>query len=104
MYQPTDSVQQAADNLYKSHYGKIVSTLLQFLPGIQLETIEDIVHDAFAAALIAWQKENVPANPAGWIFTVCRNKILNTLKKEKRIRLLSDTEDIDAPGPVFSES
>jgi len=104
MNQATDTVIQAADRLYKSHYGKIVSALLQFSPGIQLETVEDIVHDSFAAALTAWQKESVPANPAGWVYTVCRNKILNTLKKDKKVRPLSDTEDFYGIEPIFTES
>lgn len=76
-------VRAAADELYKSHYGKLVATLFSHYPDLPLETIEDIVQDSFAAALTAWTVETLPANPAGWVFTVCRNKAINLIKAEK---------------------
>ena len=76
-------VRRVVDDLYKSHYGKIVSTLFSSFQDLPLETIEDIVQDSFAAALTNWTAETLPGNPAGWVFTVCRNKAINTIKAEK---------------------
>ena len=81
-----DNVQQEVDRLYKSHFGKMVSSLLYFSQDIDLETAEDLVQDSFSAALVAWRKDEIPSNPAGWIFTVCRNK---ALKDRKSTRLNS---------------
>jgi RNA polymerase sigma-70 factor (ECF subfamily) len=78
-----DIVRGAVDELYKSHYGKLVATLFSRYRDLPLEAIEDIVQDSFAASLTAWTAETLPANPAGWVFTVCRNKAINKMKEEK---------------------
>jgi RNA polymerase sigma-70 factor (ECF subfamily) len=87
-----DNVQHEVDRLYKSHFGKMVSTLLYFSRDIDLDTAEDLVQDSFSAALVSWRKDGVPANPAGWIFTVCKNKALNKIKDGKRFRNLFQEE------------
>lgn len=104
MNKSTGKLQHEVDAIYKSHYGKIVASLLNFSQTVSLETIEDVVQDAFASALTAWDKWGIPANPAGWIFTVCRNKILNKIKEGKRLRPLLDDEDFDTTGTVFSDT
>ncbi|HEY6977540.1 MAG TPA: sigma-70 family RNA polymerase sigma factor [Chitinophagaceae bacterium] len=88
-----DKVQQEVDKLYKSHYGKMVASLLYFSQDIDLETAEDLVQDSFSSALTAWKENAIPSNPAGWIFTVCRNKALNKIKEGKRFRTLFEDED-----------
>src|SRR5215470_4658829 len=75
--------QQAADKLYKSHFGKMVSAMLQFSRDIYIETAEDLVQGAFYAALSSWKDKGIPDNPAGWMYTVCRNNAINALKKNK---------------------
>ncbi len=72
----------------------MVSSLLYFSQDIDLETAEDLVQDSFSAALVAWRKDEIPSNPAGWIFTVCRNKALNKIKEGKRFRNLFQEEAI----------
>lgn len=78
--------QQAADKLYKSHFGKMVTAMLQFSREIDLETAEDLVQDAFYAALSSWKHKGIPHNPAGWMYTVCRNNAINLLKKNKSFK------------------
>ncbi|PWT76679.1 MAG: hypothetical protein C5B59_06095 [Bacteroidetes bacterium] len=79
------TVNQQIDQLYRSHFGKMVAWLLYFSKDIQLERAEDIVQDAFASSLIAWQKDGMPQNPPGWIFKVCRNKAINQIRDKKKI-------------------
>ncbi|HLK29445.1 MAG TPA: sigma-70 family RNA polymerase sigma factor [Puia sp.] len=78
--------QQATDRLYKSHFGKMVTAMLQFSRDIDIETAEDLVQDAFCAALSSWKKNGIPDNPAGWIYTVCRNNAINALKKNQSFK------------------
>jgi len=87
-----DTIQHEVDLLYKSHFGKMVSTLLYFSRDIDLDMAEDLVQDSFSAALVSWRKAGIPANPAGWIFTVCKNKALNKIKEGKRFRNLFQEE------------
>jgi RNA polymerase sigma factor (sigma-70 family) len=104
MSMPVDTVQDAVDSLYKSHYGKMVSSLLNVFRGVNVENVEDLVQDSFASALTAWARGGIPSNPAGWIFTVCRNKVINKIKQEKKHRVLYENEDFNAPEPEFPES
>jgi RNA polymerase sigma factor (sigma-70 family) len=99
-----DKVQQEVDSLYKSHFGKMVSSLLYFSRDIDLETAEDLVQDSFSAALVAWRKQGIPANPAGWIFTVCRNNALNKIKAGKRFRDLFQDEATPPGDPKIRRS
>src|SRR6478672_1587260 len=81
-----DKEQQAADKLYKSHFGKMVTAMLQFSRDIDIETAEDLVQDAFYAALSSWKHKGIPRNPAGWMYTVCRNNAINVLKRNKSFK------------------
>ena len=78
-----DKEQQAVDTLYKSHFGKMVTAMLQFSRDIDIEMAEDLVQDAFYAALSSWKHKGIPRNPAGWMYTVCRNNAINILKKNR---------------------
>jgi RNA polymerase sigma-70 factor (ECF subfamily) len=102
MNDPKDPVQGTVDQLYKTHYGKIVSALCTLWREIPMESVEDAVQDAFAAALTVWARpaassigENasvscnivaagLPSNPPGWIYTVARNRLISLIRTEKR--------------------
>jgi RNA polymerase sigma factor (sigma-70 family) len=98
-----DEVRLEADQLYKSHFGKMVSSLLRFSNAIDLEAAEDLVQDSFSAALISWRKDGLPANPAAWLFRVCKNKALNKIKESKRFSKLFIDEAIHPDDPVLSK-
>jgi RNA polymerase sigma-70 factor (ECF subfamily) len=97
-----DNVQAAIDQLYKTHFGKMVASLLSFSIDIDLAAAEDIVQEAFSSALIDWRRNGMPANPSGWVYTVCRNKALNALKKIKANPALSN--QIGSYEHIVSES
>src|SRR5258708_8242207 len=81
-----DKEQQAVDTLYKTHFGKMVTAMLQFSREIDLEMAEDLVQDAFYAALSTWKYKGIPDNPAGWAYKVCRNNALNSLKRKNAFK------------------
>jgi len=98
-----DEVQHEADQLYKSHFGKMVSSLLRFSDAIDLKAAEDLVQDSFSAALTSWRKDGLPVNPAAWLFRVCKNKALNKIKESKRFNNLFIDEAIHPDDPVLSK-
>ncbi len=97
-----DEIQNQVDQLYKSHFGKMVSSLLHFSDAIDLETAEDLVQDSFSAALISWRKDGPPDNPPAWLFRVCRNKALNKIKESKRFSQLFTEETTQPSEPSLS--
>ena len=98
-----DEVRLTADQLYKSHFGKMVSSLLRFSNAIDLRLAEDIVQDSFSAAIISWAKDGLPINPAAWLFRVCKNKALNKIKTSKRFSNLFVDETVRPDEPVLSK-
>jgi RNA polymerase sigma factor (sigma-70 family) len=98
-----DEVRLEADRLYKSHFGKMVSSLIRFSDAMDLKATEDIVQDAFSAALVSWSKHGLPLNPAAWLFRVCKNKALNKIKESKRFSSLFVEEAIYPVDPALSK-
>lgn len=78
--------QQAVDALYKTHFGKMVTAMLQFSRDIDLEMAEDLVQDALCAALSTWKEKGIPDNPVGWAYKVCRNNAINSLKRKNAFK------------------
>src|SRR5579872_2113203 len=84
-----DPIEFEVDRLYRSQFGQLLSSLVRFSDEIELEVAEDIVQDAFSAALTAWRKDGLPVNPGGWLYTVCRNKALNKIREGKKFGAMS---------------
>jgi RNA polymerase sigma-70 factor (ECF subfamily) len=99
-----DKIQHVVDQLYRNNFGKMVATLLYCSRDIDPDTAEDIVHDSFSEALVQWRLKGIPLNPNGWIYTVCRNKALNKIKKDKRLTFTDSTENHSSAEIKFSES
>ena len=98
------NLQQQVDQLYKKQYGKMIAMLLYCFRDMDIETAEDIVQDAFSAALTSWNESNIPQNVEGWLFKVCRNKALNIIKADKRITSIKETDPVTVHETVFPES
>jgi RNA polymerase sigma factor (sigma-70 family) len=97
MIKTDDTVEQMVDQLYRSHYGKMVAGMLTRYPDLGLETTEDLVQDAFAVALAAWAREGIPDNPQGWIYVVIRNRAINRLKADKKMWVVEDASETGCP-------
>jgi RNA polymerase sigma-70 factor (ECF subfamily) len=92
------------DKVYKQHFGKLVASLLYSSKDINPESAEDIVHDAFSAAVIAWRSNGVPLNSVGWVYKVCKHKALNAIRKKKQVASLEQIENLQSVEVKFSES
>ena len=68
-----------------------------------LDLARDVVQDTF---LRLWKqkKQRVEGHLAQWLFTVCRNRALDMLRKEKRMKRMTGTGNLEpastAPGPA----
>jgi len=61
---------------------------------------EDLVQDAFVAALRSWDKVGVlrPEAQQRWLFTVLVNKAVDTWRRIGRIDVIDTFDDLDQPG------
>jgi RNA polymerase sigma-70 factor (ECF subfamily) len=46
---------------------------------------EDALQDAFAAAVVAWPRDGVPAAPGAWITTTARRRAIDRLRRERSL-------------------
>lgn len=67
---------------------------------------EDLAHDALVAALESWPKSGIPDKPEAWLMTTAKNRALDLLRRNKRLKLKlqeygrewGDALEIDRPN------
>jgi RNA polymerase sigma-70 factor, ECF subfamily len=78
--------------LFRNESGRVLATLIRLLGDFELA--EDAMQDAFAAALMQWPSEGIPANPRAWLVNVGRHKAIDRLRRH--MRFLAKREQIEA--------
>jgi RNA polymerase sigma-70 factor, ECF subfamily len=68
--------------LFRNESGRVLATLIRLLGDFELA--EDAMQDAFAAALMQWPSEGIPANPRAWLVNVGRHKAIDRLRRHMR--------------------
>lgn len=70
-------------HLFRTEYSKIVAVLCKHFGLTHIEVAEDIASETFASAAESWPYRGVPNNPAGWLYTVAKNKLKNYLHRDQ---------------------
>ncbi len=83
----------------------MLATLIRQLGDFQLA--EDALQDAFAAAIVAWDREGVPQRPGAWITTAARRKAIDRLRRDRaladRVERLGHLAELDAAARESGE-
>ncbi len=77
---------RAVEDAFREVYGQALATLIRVFGDI--ERAEDAVQDAFLIAMDRWERDGMPANPAGWIITTARRRAIDVHRREARGREL----------------
>jgi RNA polymerase sigma-70 factor (ECF subfamily) len=84
--------------VFREEWARAVAVLTRVLG--DLDRAEDAVQDAFAIALVRWQRDGMPANPGAWIITTARNRAIDRLRREqafvRKAELLARLESLPA--------
>jgi len=68
------------EEAWREEWGRLTALLVaQFR---RLDLAEDGLADAFAAAAETWRRDGTPSNPAAWLLTTARRRILDRLRGE----------------------
>ncbi len=73
---------QAVSSLYREQSGRILASLIRILGDFDLA--EEMVQEAFAAALKQWPAQGIPANPRAWLIQTARHKAIDWLRRRSR--------------------
>ncbi|MCA9052754.1 MAG: RNA polymerase sigma factor [Planctomycetaceae bacterium] len=71
------------DRLYAQESRRVFAALVRLLKDFDLA--EEALHEAFAAALTAWQSDGVPENPRAWLVSTGRFKAIDALRRRGRL-------------------
>lgn len=83
-------------HLFRQEYSKMTAVLCRLFGLEQIELAEDIASETFLKASEYWPVHGVPENPAGWLYTVAKNKAKDHLRRGQ----LFETRVKDALKPV----
>jgi RNA polymerase sigma-70 factor (ECF subfamily) len=67
------------ERIARESYGRLVALLA--VRTRDVATAEDLLAEAFAAALEQWPTQGVPSNPDGWLVTVAKRRHLDALRR-----------------------
>lgn len=95
-----NQVQEQVDTIYRSESRRVFATLIRLLGNFDLA--EEAMHEAFAAAVVQWSKEGIPANPRAWLVSVGRFKAIDTLRRCARFD--ASLAELTSQQPSTSDS
>ena len=81
----SDTVEQTlakVDETYRSESRHVLATLIRLLHDFDLA--EEALHEAFAAAVVQWPRDGIPANPRTWLVSAGRFKAIDVIRRRAR--------------------
>lgn len=101
-----ETARRTAEHVARESYGRLVAFLSARTRDVA--GAEDALAEAFATALLSWQKDGVPDNPDAWLLTVARRRQTDAIRRkrtrlggEEHVKLMSDEIEA-AAGEVAS--
>ena len=83
MPQPVpEQLGRTIETLYRTESGRVLATLVRLLGDLDLA--EEVMHEAFAAALESWPQTGVPDKPRPWLISTARFKAIDGMRRRAR--------------------
>jgi RNA polymerase sigma factor (sigma-70 family) len=73
--------QELIPHLFRQEFSKITAVLCKLFGITHIEIAEDIASETFLLALETWTYKGIPENPAGWLYSVAKNKAKNCINR-----------------------
>lgn len=101
-----DAVAAAVADAHRREWAFVLAATVRVTR--DLDTAQECVQDAFAAALTAWREAGVPARPGGWLTIAARRRALDVLRRESVARrmlpLLVEESTVPSAADVLESS
>ena len=88
----------AVEEVFRRESGRIIAGLIRVSQSFDLA--EEAVQDALASALIDWQRNGLPANPAAWINAVAHRKLIDYARRDQTRRSNQDQLLYETPKSI----
>jgi RNA polymerase sigma factor (sigma-70 family) len=94
-----ESARRAVEAVWRIESARIVSALARYTGDFALA--EDVAQEALAEALVSWERDGAPANPAGWLLATARRRAIDGFRRraalERRYPLLVSAAPAEEP-------
>jgi RNA polymerase sigma-70 factor (ECF subfamily) len=81
----------AIANIFRGERARVLATTIRVCNG-DFDLAEEVVQDAFEAALSRWPDEGLPREPRAWLIQVARFKAIDAIRRRTKLR-----EIVEAP-------
>lgn len=82
----TEAIPPEIEVLFRRESGRLISVLTRVLGPANLQLAEDVLQEAFVAAMREWGRHGVPDNPSAWLLTAARNRAIDAIRRERTRR------------------
>ena len=79
----SESANRLVEHFFRHESANLIAVLTRAFGIRRLDLVEDMVQVAMLEAMNAWKQSGVPDNPAAWIHRAAKNRILDSLRREK---------------------
>jgi RNA polymerase sigma-70 factor (ECF subfamily) len=88
----------AIEEVFRRESGRIIAGLIRVSQSFDLA--EEAMQDALASALLDWQRNGLPANPAAWINAAAHRKLIDYARRNQTRRSNQDQLLYETPTSV----
>src|SRR5258705_2814089 len=75
----------AIETLFRAERARVLATTIRVVNG-DFDLAEEIVQEAFAAAIAQWPVKGTPDEPRAWLIAVARNKAIDAIRRRVKLR------------------
>jgi len=79
----SEQIITTVEQTFRAASGRVLATLISTCKDFELA--EEAMQDAFMVALERWRQDGIPTNPAAWITTTARNKLIDRLRRRQTL-------------------
>jgi RNA polymerase sigma factor (sigma-70 family) len=76
------ATEEALTAVFRAETGRLIASLVRVLG--DFAAAEEVVADALVVACERWPVEGIPANSAGWLWTVARHRAVDLVRRDTR--------------------
>ena len=82
----------AIEAVFRVERARVLATTIRITNG-DFDLAEEMVQEAFAAALARWPAEGTPDEPRAWLTQVARNKAIDAIRRRVKLRAIVAIDD-----------
>jgi RNA polymerase sigma-70 factor (ECF subfamily) len=86
------------EDVFRKESGRIVASLIRLSGSFDLA--EEALQEAFVLACRVWPEQGAPENPAAWLTTAARRRLIDAIRRDRTRREKESALAYESPGDV----